>query len=80
MKVIKYTLAGTSSTVEMAYSEGNEEIAKREALNGEYTVVDDGAEEAVQPTQEERLAKLEKDIADIPTLIRNTIKSVLGEL
>lgn len=35
----------------MAYSEANEEIAKREAYNGEYAIVDDGVEEAIEPTQ-----------------------------
>lgn len=39
--------------------EANEEIAKREAYNGEYTVEDDGAEESSVPTSEERLAALE---------------------
>lgn len=33
----------------MTYSEGNEEIAKREAYKGEYTVEDDGRAEV--PTQ-----------------------------
>lgn len=35
----------------MPYSEANEEIAKQEAYNGEYTIVDDGVEEAIEPTQ-----------------------------
>lgn len=36
MKVIKYTLHGND--VEMGWNEINEEIAKNEADNGEYTV------------------------------------------
>ena len=39
--------------------ETNEEIAKREAYNGEYTIEDDGVEEIVTPTTEERVEALE---------------------
>lgn len=46
MKIIKYLFNGIS--VEMGWNEANEEIAKREADNGEYTVV--GEEEAEEPT------------------------------
>lgn len=58
MKVIKYKIKGFTeayntetetiekqeilATVSMPYSEANEEIAKREAHNGEYTIEDDG--------------------------------------
>ena len=56
MKTIKYNLCtkvnhGTQeepqieeilSPVTMGYNEVNEEIAKREAYNGEYEIVDDG--------------------------------------
>jgi len=35
----------------MTYSEANEEIAKKEAYNGEYTIEDDGVEEVSTPTQ-----------------------------
>lgn len=59
MKVIKYNLAtqvncGTAenpnyittlSEVEMGWNEINEEIAKNEAYNGEYTIEDDGQPE-----------------------------------
>lgn len=38
MKVIKYTYKGNA--VEMGWNEKNEEIAKREADGGEYTVVE----------------------------------------
>lgn len=49
MKVIKYTFRG--NPVEMGWNETNEEIAKREADNGEYTIEDDGIEEVSEPTQ-----------------------------
>ena len=44
MKIIKYKLPVGESlyAVEMTWSEANEEIAKREAYNGEYTIEDDG--------------------------------------
>jgi hypothetical protein len=35
----------------MSWSEANEEIAKREAYNGEYTIEDDGVVEVKQPSQ-----------------------------
>lgn len=63
MKVLKYRLMtevndGTEkqsdiqqifSDVSMGWSEANEELAKHEAYNGEYTIEDDGEPE---PTQE----------------------------
>jgi hypothetical protein len=70
MKKIKYNLCtivnhGTEespnieeilSPVTMGWSEANEEIAKREAYNGEYTIEDDGQPELVaEPTTEELL-------------------------
>ena len=40
----------------MTWSEANEEIAKREAYNGEYTIEDDGQSEPVEiPTKEDEL-------------------------
>ena len=68
MKVIKYKLGtkvnhGTEeqpdiqrifSDVSMGWSEANEEIAKREAYNGEYTIEDDGEPEP-EPTEQEQL-------------------------
>lgn len=48
----------------MPYSEPNEEIAKREAWGGEYTVEDDGQpENEVIPTLEDRVGALETDSA-----------------
>ena len=68
MKVIKYQLMtevnhGTEeqpdihqifSDVTMSWSESNEEIAKAEAYNGEYTIEDDGKPEPA-PTQIDRI-------------------------
>lgn len=48
----------TLHAVAMGWNEINEEIAKREAYNGEYTIEDDGEEE--QPTPEQRIAELEE--------------------
>lgn len=56
MKIIKYNLFATVnhgteekpqieeilSPVELGWNKSNEEIAKREAYNGEYTIEDDG--------------------------------------
>lgn len=70
MKVIKYSFytrvdCGTTeqpqweeilTPVTMSWSEANEEIAKKEAYNGEYTIEDDGQPEPeVQPTADEIL-------------------------
>ena len=63
MKVIKYKfVVGETdaepilSDVEMGWNETNEEIAKREAYNGEYTIEDDGQPEPVaEPTADEIL-------------------------
>lgn len=69
MKVLKYNLCtcvnhGTAeapnieeilSPVVMGWSEANEEIAKREAHRGEYTIEDDGVVEVVEPTKMDRI-------------------------
>ena len=50
MKIIKYLFNG--NPVEMGWNETNEEIAKKEAYNGEYTIEDDGRPEPVNaPSQ-----------------------------
>ena len=49
MKLIKYSLGGNK--IEMGWNETNEEIAKSESDNGEYTIEDDGVEEDTTPTQ-----------------------------
>ena len=73
MKILKYNLCnriniGTEENpeweevytpVSMVWSELNEDIAKREAHNGEYTIEDNGVEEVYEPTAEERLSALE---------------------
>lgn len=68
MKIIKYQLCtetnrGTDakpdiqqvfSAVTLGWSEANEEIAKAEAYNGEYEIIDDGEPEP-EPTEQEQL-------------------------
>ena len=39
----------------MTWSEAHEEIAKKEAHNGDYTIEDDGQETVAEPTAEEIL-------------------------
>lgn len=67
MKILKYNLCtiinhGTEenpnieeilSPVTMGWNETNEEIAKREAYNGEYTIEDDGRPEPEPPVEED---------------------------
>ena len=75
MKILKYNLCtkvshGTEeepqieeilSPVTMGWNEANEEIARKEAWGGEYTIEDDGQPEPeIQPTQEQRIAELEE--------------------
>lgn len=49
----------------MTYSKANEEIAKREAYNGEYEIYDDGQPETdATPTLEDRVGTLESDSAE----------------
>ena len=75
MRVIKYSRCTTVnhgteeksqieeilSNVTMSWTKGNEEIAKKEAYNGEYTIEDDGVEEPL--TDAERIAELEEALA-----------------
>ena len=57
MKILKYLFNG--NPVEMGWNETNEEIAKREADNGEYTIEDDGTPEPVaEPTADEILSAM----------------------
>ena len=52
------------SCVTMGWNEVNEEIAKREAHNGEYIIEDDGEPEMeAQTTDAERIAELEEALA-----------------
>ena len=70
MKVIKYKFLsaevnhGTEENpnieqifldMSMGWNEANEEIAKKEAYNGEYTIEDDGAEDVTTPTELDKL-------------------------
>ena len=75
MKIIRYKIPGKTvvynpetdaveereifSEFIMQWSEAAEEQAKREALNGEYTIEDDGEPEAPQ-TDAKRIAELEE--------------------
>lgn len=55
----------TSNEVMLSYCAYNEEIAKREAYNGEYTIEGDGQPEAdATPTLENRVGTLESDSAE----------------
>ena len=73
MKFLRYDLCTIDestgdeihSPVFMQWSEKNEEIAKQEAHNGEYTIVDDGVEEVYEPTAEDRLAALESAMLEM---------------
>ena len=64
MKVIKYNLCKISRTkvilvpVTLGWSEANEEIAKLEAHNGEYTIEDDGKEKTAAQQISELKAQL----------------------
>ena len=70
MKILKYkfcnkvnygteeepNIVETFSDVEMGWNETNEEIAKKEAYNGEYVIEDDGQPDpTTEPTQLDRL-------------------------
>ncbi len=71
MKIIKYKLLSAEIDNEqifleksMGWNEVNEEIAKQEAYNGEYTIEEDGQPEPeAQPTESERIAELEEALA-----------------
>lgn len=57
MKKIKYTFNETP--IEMSWSEANEEIAKKEADNGDYIIEDDGQPEPViEPSTDDILNTL----------------------
>lgn len=60
----------------LAWSEENEEIAKREAHNGEYTIEDDGKQEEEDSAQDDikkRVEALESAVSQIvPTFSTST--------
>ena len=53
----------------MSWNEINEEIAKKEAYNGEYTIEDDGIEEIQSPSQ---LDQIEAQVT-YTAMITNTL-------
>lgn len=59
------------SNVAIEWNETNEEIAKREAYNGEYTIEDDGAEDSVVATTEERISALEEAMLEVLGVVLN---------
>lgn len=66
--MIKYFMTEGGSAVSLDWSEANEEIAKKEALNGEYTIEDREPLEPLEktePTTEERLAALESAMLEM---------------
>lgn len=68
MKMIKYFMNDGGSAVSLDWSEANEEIAKKEAFNGEYTIEEcEPLEslESLEPTTEERLAALESAMLEM---------------
>ena len=71
MKNIKYNLCTKTeagnilSGVTMPWNETNEGLAKKEAYNGEYTIEDDGIQEIIVPTTEERVEALEAALLEM---------------
>lgn len=77
MKILKYNLCtrvnrGSEenptweellSAVELSWSKANEEIAKKEAYNGEYTIEEDGTISV--PTDAERIEALENALLEM---------------
>lgn len=62
--------------VSMPWNEANEEIAKREAYNGEYTIEDDGVEETPTPTLENRVESLETETSDLSEALELLLSGV----
>ena len=52
-------------------TESNEEIAKREAYNGEYTIEDDGQVETYQPSIQEQLDAQAAAIMELMGVVYN---------
>lgn len=76
MNMIKYKLATERpdktlylADINLDWNEANEEIAKREAYNGEYEIFDDGIEEVYEPTQ---LDRVESQVAYLAMMTGNT--------
>ena len=67
MKILKYLFNG--NLVEMGWNEANEEIVKKEAYNGEYTIYDDGQPDpSTEPSQ---LDRVESQIAYLAIITGN---------
>lgn len=91
MKIIKYQLCtevdhGTEdkpdiqqifSSATLGWSEGNEEIAKREAYNGEYEIIDDGEPEPVAPPSNEELAE-KNQLLNLQDTVDTLVLDALG--
>lgn len=61
----------------MGWSEANEEIARREAYNGEYTIEDDGVPEPEpEPDLESRVVTLEEDSSDMKQALNMILTGV----
>lgn len=60
----------------MGWNEINEEIAKKEAHNGEYTIEDDGTEEIPSPSLESRVDTLEADSAEMAEALNMILSGV----
>ena len=96
MKIIKYQLCtevnrGTEkepdieqifSAVSLGWSEANEELAKKEAYNGEYTIEDDGEPEPVVPPSAAELAEenklLKAQLASLTDTVDTLVLDALG--
>ena len=58
------------STVIVPDNENGRALAEREAYNGEYTIIDNGMpEETARPTDAERIAALEEQLAAAKILL-----------
>lgn len=57
----------------MNWSEANEEIAKKEAYNSDYTIEDDGTEEISEPTWQD---KIEAQVAYNSIMLGTLIEEV----
>ena len=86
MKKIVYKVLGKTTTedveaevlcgVEKPYSEANVEIAKSEAYNGEYHIEDDGAEEHIDRSLENRVENLETETSDLSEALEMILNGV----
>ena len=86
MKKIVYKVLGKTAAedveaevlcgVEKPYSEANVEIAKSEAYNGEYPIVDDGVEEPIDRSLENRVENLETETSDLSEALEMILNGV----